>query len=71
MRQKDAGEMNRMDRFGRFLFGSLWLYFAWKCFSTGLYAPVFVWMPVILGAYALVTGFKGICPVYRALKTYS
>lgn len=71
MKQKDAGDMNRLDRLGRFLFGSLWIFFAVKCFGTGLFEPVFVWMPVILGAYAMVTGFKGVCPVYRALNTYS
>lgn len=71
MKNKDAGDMNRMDRLGRFIFGSVWLYFAAKCFVTGLFAPVFVWTPAILGLFALVTGFKGVCPVYRALNTYS
>lgn len=66
-----AGHMNRMDRLGRYIFGSLWIYFAYKCFASGLYPPVFVWLPVCLGLYAWMSATKGICPVYRAFKTYS
>ena len=69
--ERDAGHMNRLDRLGRFIFGTAWLFFALRCFAADLFLPMFVGLPLIIGTYALVTGFTGVCPVYRLLNTHS
>ena len=71
MHDKEIGAVGLMDRLGRFLFGTVWIAFAYFSAPTNLNPAVFVWLPVWVGSYALVTGYAGRCPVYRMLKVGS
>jgi hypothetical protein len=69
--KKAPGDIGRMDRFGRVVFGAIWVLFAVMYLGTELNQAVFFWIPYCIGAYAVASGLLTRCIVYRIFGTFS